>query len=297
MTRLTAPWDLPGQVAQAINAWMLSVAQSALDVAVTALQGMLTLTPHFERMAEVQRLWNVSRGVADAFLILIALAGGVLLMVSAAVETRYTVKLVISRLLIAALLANLSLVLFSAAVDMNNALSTAFLGEGLSGPGLLRQLSERTASAALQGPIFGIFALLAALLVLALVLIYVARLAILILALVASPIAAICYALPQTEGVSWAWWRVTAAAFLLQPVNALLLGVAGKVFFTGDIGWGLDPGSFLVGPLVAIVLLYLLIQTPRWIYHHMIAPETYHRARSAIAGAVTAVKLVAKVAA
>jgi len=297
MTPVVAPWDVPGQVAQAINAWMLSVAQSALDVATNALQGMLTITPHFERIAEVQRLWNLTRGIADAFLILIALTAGVLLMVSSAVETRYTVKLVISRLLIAALLANLSLTLFSTAVDLNNALSTAFLGEGLGGQGLLRQVGERVAGSALQGPIFAIFALLAALLVLALVVIYVARLAILILALVASPMAVICYALPQTEGISLAWWRLTAATFLLQPVNALLLGVAGRVFFTADIGWGLDPTSFIIAPLVAIVVLYLLIQTPRWIYHHMIAPETYHRARSAIAGALAAAKLVARVAA
>ena len=47
---------------------------------------------------------------------------------------------------------------------------------------------------------------------------------------------------------------------------------------------------------MAIVLLYLLIQTPRWIYTHMIAPETYHRVRSVVGTAVTAAKLIALVA-
>jgi len=48
---------------------------------------------------------------------------------------------------------------------------------------------------------------------------------------------------------------------------------------------------------MAIVLLYLLIRTPWWIYHHMIAPETHHRVRSVVATAATAARFVAKVAA
>jgi hypothetical protein len=83
----------------------------------------------------------------------------------------------------------------------------------------------------------------------------------------------------------------------LQPVNALLLGIAGRVFFSGQIGWGLNPVSLFIGPLIAIVLLYLLIRTPWWIYHHMIAPETHHRVRSVVGTAVSAARFVAKVAA
>src|SRR6266851_4655037 len=215
---VVAPWDLPGQVAQAINAWLLSVAQSIFAFALHAIADLLTVTPHFERAPEVARLWNLTRGIATGFLVVIALIGGVLLMTSGVAGTRYTVKLIISRLLLAALLANVSLSVFSTAVDLNNALNVT---------------------------------------------------------LVAAPLALICYALPQTERLSWAWWRVTAATFLLQPVNALLLGTAGRVFFSSQIGWGLNPVSLLIGPLMAIVLLYLLIRTPWWIYHHMIAPETH----------------------
>jgi hypothetical protein len=296
MTQPAAPWDIPGQVAQAINDWLMSVARSALDAALSAIQGMLTLTPHFERIPEVQQLWNLTRNIADAFLILIALTGGILLMVSSTVQTRYTVKLVISRLLVAAVLANLGQSAFAMAIDLNNALSSAFLATGLNGTQLSSSLQGQASSNLLQGPVYVLLSLLAALLVLALLLVYVGRLAILILALVASPIAAICYALPNTEGASWAWWRLTAAALLIQPVNALLLGVAMKVFFSGAVSWGVNVASALIEILVAIVLLYLLIQTPRWIYTHMIAPETYHRARSAVGAAVSVAKLIAKVA-
>jgi hypothetical protein len=296
MSRGVAPWDLPGQVAEAINAWLVSVAQSALDLAFGAMQDLLTLTPHFEQVPEVAQLWNLTRGIADGFLVLIALVGGVLVMVSSTVGTRYTIKVIVSRLLVAALLANLSLSVFGMAVDLNNALNAAFLGDTLRSHAFLLGLQGRLVEVGLQGPVFAVLALVAALLLLALLVIYLARSAILILALIASPIALICYALPQTEGVSWAWWRLTAATFLLQPVNALILGIAGRVFFSARIGWGLDPASLLVGPLVAIVLLYVLIRTPWWIYDHMIAPETYHRARSVVAGAVGVAKFAARVA-
>jgi len=148
-----------------------------------------------------------------------------------------------------------------------------------------------------EGPVAVLMALVASVLMLALVVVYVARSALLVITLVAAPLALICYALPQTEQVTWAWWRVTAATFLLQPVNALLLGIVGRVFFSSQIGWGLNPVSLLIGPLMAIVLLYLLIRTPWWIYHQMIAPETHHRVRSVVGTAVTAARFVAKVAA
>ena len=85
---VVAPWDLPGQVAQAINAWLLSVAQSLFAFALHAIADLLTVTPHFERAPEVARLWNLTRGIATGFLVVIALIGGVLLMPSGVAGTR-----------------------------------------------------------------------------------------------------------------------------------------------------------------------------------------------------------------
>ena len=295
---VVAPWDLPGQVAQAINAWLLSVAQSIFAFALHAIADLLTVTPHFERAPEVARLWNLTRGIATGFLVVIALIGGVLLMTSGVAGTRYAVKLIISRLLLAALLANVSLSVFSTAVDLNNALNAALLGGTPLPQNVLGSLqSGMLALNGAEGPVAVLMALVAGVLMLALVVVYVARSALLVITLVAAPLALICYALPQSERVTWAWWRVTAATFLLQPVNALLLGIAGRVFFSSQIGWGLNPVSLLIGPLMAIVLLYLLIRTPWWIYHHMIAPETHHRVRSVVATAAAAARFVAKAAA
>lgn len=294
MTPVAAPWDLPGQVAQAINAWLTSFAQSIFGFALDAIAGLLALTPHFERMTQVERLWNVTRGIADGFLILIALVGGVLIMTSSVAGTRYTVKVVLSRLFIAALLANVSLSLFGAIVDVNNAFNVALLGSPQPGQQLLTALqSGLSGVSGLQLPVSLLLSLVGGVLMLALVVVYVARSALLILALVSAPIAVICYALPQTEAATRAWWRVTAAVFLLQPVNALLLGIAGRLFFSSQIDWGLNPVSVFIAPLLAIVLLYLLVRTPWWIYHHLIAPHTYHHARSIVGTAVGAARFIA----
>ncbi len=295
---VVAPWDLPGQVAQAINSWLLSVAQSIFAFALHVIADLLTLTPHLERAPEVARLWNLTRGIADGFLVVIALIGGVLLMTSGVAGTRYKVKLIMSRLFLAALLANVSLSVFATAVDVNNALNAALMGGTPLPQNVLGSLQSGMSTLnGAEGPGAVLRALVAGVLMLALVVVYVARSALLVITLIAAPLALICYALPQSERVTWAWWRVTAATCLLQPVNALLLGIAGRVFFSSQIGWGLNPVSLLIGPLMAIVLLYLLIRTPWWIYHHMIAPETHHRVRSVVGTAATAARFVAKVAA
>ncbi|MEO6858218.1 MAG: hypothetical protein ABI323_06480 [Solirubrobacteraceae bacterium] len=294
MTLVVAPWDLPGQVAQAINAWLISFAQSIFGFALTAITDLLALTPHFERVIQVERLWNVTRGIADGFLVLIALIGGLLIMTSSVAGTRYTVKVIVSRLFIAALLANVSLSLFGAMVDVNNAFNMALLGGQKPGQQMLSALQGGVAGVSvLQLPVYALLSVVAGVLMLALVMVYLARSALLVLALVSAPIAIICYALPQTQAATRAWWRVTAAIFLLQPVNALLLGIAGRIFFSSQVDWGLNPVSVSIGPLLAIILLYVLVRTPWWIYHHLIAPQTYHHARSIVSTAIGAARFVA----
>ena len=64
--------------------------------------------------------------------------------------------------------------------------------------------------------------------------------------------------------------------------------------------WILGFLLFTLGPIAAALYYsfteFNIIQTPRWIYTHMIAPETYHRVRSVVGTAVTAAKLIAMVA-
>src|SRR6266545_604501 len=103
--------------------------------------------------------------------------------------------------------------------------------------------------------------------VLALVLVgcYVVRVALLVLLVVAAPLALACHALPQTEELARWWWRATAACLGVQVGQSLALVTALRVFFQADRATvlGLGPAR-LVDLLVAVCLLWLLVRIPTW---------------------------------
>jgi hypothetical protein len=93
----------------------------------------------------------------------------------------------------------------------------------------------------------------------------VVRVALLVLLVVAAPLALACHALPQTEELAQWWWRATAACLGVQVGQSLALITALRVFFQADratvLGLG---GGRLVDLLVAVCLLWLLVRIPTW---------------------------------
>jgi hypothetical protein len=110
---------------------------------------------------------------------------------------------------------------------------------------------------------------LAALIVVVLALIlaasYVVRVAVLVVLIVAGPLALSCHALPQTEALARWWWRATTACLAVPVAQSLALSCALRVFFHTDtdrlLGLG---GARLVDLLVAGCLLWLLARIPAW---------------------------------
>jgi hypothetical protein len=94
---------------------------------------------------------------------------------------------------------------------------------------------------------------------------YVVRVALLVLLVVAAPLALACHALPQTEELAQWWWRALAACLGVQIGQSLALITALRVFFQADraqvVGLG---GGRLVDLLVAVCLLWLLVRIPAW---------------------------------
>jgi len=73
--------------------------------------------------------------------------------------------------------------------------------------------------------------LVVAVLAVVLLAIYVVRVALLVLLVAAAPLALVCHALPQTEGLARLWWRATIACFAAQIGQSLVLVAALRVFF------------------------------------------------------------------
>jgi hypothetical protein len=115
-------------------------------------------------------------------------------------------------------------------------------------------------------PLVGILVSLAtATLAILLVVLYVARDLVLLVATVLAPLALATYALPQTDEIARLWGRVFCALLFVQVVQAVLIAVAIQLLRRTD--WLGGPVSELTSGLVLLTLLYLLFKLPFAAYH------------------------------
>ncbi len=258
-------FDIVGHIEEAIDGWFTTVVTAALTPILNLLGSTVLTTPDVTGPGRVHELWVTFAGIANALFVLFALVGGVVVMTHETVQTRYSIKEVAPRLVFGVIAANASLAVAGLAIQFTNALSYAVLGSSTSGTATdaLRQLVLAPLSNA------GIFVVLLgiAVAVLAVFLLcsYLARIATVVLLVVAAPLALATHALPQTEGIARYWWRALAACLGIQFAQSLVLVTAVRVLldpnggvFTSSLGDG------LVDMLVSLCLFWTLIKIPSW---------------------------------
>jgi hypothetical protein len=261
-------FDFAGRVRQAVNDWFRDLVSSALTPTLDLLGRTVLATPDVTAPGgRARELWWISAGIANAVFVLLVVVGGLLLIGHETVQTSYGIKEIAPRLVLGFVAANLSLVLAGRGIGLANALSRALAGQGVDPAHVTDQL-KRLALAPLDGN--SIFLILAAGLIAALALMivaaYVIRVATVIVLVAAAPLALICHALPQTEGVARAWWRAFAACLGVQVGQAFLLVAALRTFFAADRAsvFGLNGSGQLVDLVVAACLLWMLARLPVW---------------------------------
>lgn len=250
-------------VTSSIDAWLAGLANAALAPVMHVLGAALSTTPNLTGAARIRSLWGFTDGLASALVVLFVLAGGVLVMAHETVQTRYALKDVLPRLVAGVVLANVSLLVCGAAVSLADALSAALLGSGAAGGAGTRSLEHLVSSAVSGGVFFVLLGLVAALLAVVLLCTYVARVAVLVVLVVAAPLALICHCLPKTEAAAQLWWRALVACLGVQVAQALVL-LVGLDVLTGPGSakvLGLGTGG-LVDLVVMICLLVVLIRIP-----------------------------------
>lgn len=91
--------------------------------------------------------------------------------------------------------------------------------------------------------------------------------ALLIVLVAGAPLALACHALPAIEGLAQLWWRAFAGCLGIQVGQALVLGMAVRVFFEADRGrvLGLGGSGHLVDLIVVGCLLWMLLRIPVWV--------------------------------
>jgi hypothetical protein len=275
-------------ITQAINAFFGDLVKSALNPLLKLLGQTLLTTPDLGTLPRVGQLWENSRQIAVAVYALLILAAAILVMAYETVQTRHGIKEIAPRIVIGFVAANLSLLLAGKAVSFANALSTGLLGQGVNAKAAAGTLTTLVMNAVTNGGIFLTFIGLAmAVILLALLVAYVIRVALTVILIAGAPLALMCYALPQTEGVARWWWRAIAGALAIQLCQSLTLVAALDVF--------LAPGGFTVfGPtrsglvdlIVTLALLYILYKIPFWI---MAAVQVGGGRRSFVGGLIKGV--------
>jgi hypothetical protein len=256
-------FDLIGRIRYAISQWFSSLVTSALRPVFDFLGRTVFSTPDVASNDRIVQLWGISLAVADALLLLFLLFGAGLVTAGGGLSSQLTAKELLPRLLVAAIAANVSLIVLGYLIDLSNALSRAVLGS-LSPDEVSRLMVRFMSNAALGNPFLALLALALIVFGILVIITYVIRAAALVVLTAAAPLLLVCHALPQTEGYAQQWWRAVLALLAAPVAQSLLLAAAFRVMLSGSGVLGLPIGSGFIDILVIGTLLYFLFKVPFW---------------------------------
>ncbi|MGH9091945.1 MAG: hypothetical protein ACRDZR_11300 [Acidimicrobiales bacterium] len=257
--------DVSCDITSAIDGWFKDLATSALNPVLGLLGRSVLATPEVTGGREGE-LWAASAGIANMLVVLLVLAGGAVVMGYESVQTRYGMKEVAPRIVLAVIAANASLSLCGLAIGATNSLSQAFLGQGVDPANATSALQRLVTGPLADGGIaLVLIALVVAVLAVVLLATYVIRVAVTVLLIVVAPLALICHALPQTEGLARLWWRAFAGVLCVQLAQSLVLVTALRVFLASGGPFGLTASGGLIDLLVGACLLWVMIRIPAWV--------------------------------
>ncbi|GAA4102267.1 hypothetical protein GCM10022248_88990 [Nonomuraea soli] len=279
--------DVGCKLNQAMNGWFTSLVTDAINPAFVTVGSVLLAAPPPMMLDRARELSGHVQLIANALLVLMLLAAGVIVMAyGGSSHASTTPGEVIPRLVAAAIALNASLTICQYAIELTNAMVTALLGDGVDGQraGNLLAVKVDALIKDPEGTVLFLVLLIgtAVLMGLLLAFIGVIRVTLLLFLIIAAPLALLCHALPQTEGVAKLWWRCFFGLLAIQILQAIGLILAFKLMLTDSTaayplapanpGTG-DAAEAMVRPtanraldiLILIGVLFVLIKIPGWV--------------------------------
>jgi len=258
--------NIVGCVNNAINTFFRGIITDALNPLLDLLAKTLLSTPTPDAVPGIGALWNGSWQILLAIYGLLVVVAGVLVMAYETVQNRYSVKEILPRLVVGFLAGALSLWVATNGIQLANALSQAVMGGGLDASEASDTLKNMVVSSLGNLSFMAVIGLVVVGLLLVLLVTYIVRVALMLILIAGAPLALMCHALPQTEGIAKWWWKAYGGLLAIQVGQSLTLVTAMKVFLApgGFSIYGATP-SGLVNMLVTIALLYVLFKIPFWI--------------------------------
>jgi hypothetical protein len=197
---------------------------------------------------------------ADVLVAAVLLYASLRSMFERTLRARYTLKIVIPRVLAALALVHGSIFFIQMAIDLNNAIGHVALSLGDQVTVNALPWSASMSPPAVQAiqvsqDIFhAVFAVALVVALVILVLSYVIRTALLNIMIVVAPLAALCTVLPETRGYARHWLRLFLVAVFMQALQLIILRVA----TAGAFG----SGSGIAESLYALATLWILLKVP-----------------------------------
>ncbi|GGL42599.1 hypothetical protein [Planomonospora parontospora] len=271
--------DVGCKINEAVNGWFTDLVTDAISPAFSLLAQTLLSSPPPSILSRVRELTGQVTVVANALLVLFVLAGGVIVMAYGSAQTSTTAKEVAPRLVVAAILLNGSLTVSEYAVRLANGLVHGLLGDGVNAERAGNLLASKVLDIVRDpdGTVLYLVVIAGVSVLMGTILVFIAiiRITLLLFLIIAAPLALLCHALPQTEGIAKLWWRGFIGVLAMQVLQALVLILAFTVHLTDSQDAFTSAGvtttanqtttTDALDVLILIGLMYVLIKIPGWV--------------------------------
>jgi hypothetical protein len=294
-------FDIRGQIRKAFYDLLLWVAATGLKPVMETLGQTVLSTPDLTSNAQVKAFWTASLVAANGIFVLFVMAGGFIVASRETVQTSYGLKEIAPRVVVAGVAANVSLLVVGKAIEFVNALTAAVVGKGVDGKAAVTAISQMlfppptTGSATVPPVLLALLILAALVMAIVVVMTFVLRMALLVVLIGVAPLALMCHATPQTEGLAYAWWRAFATCLGMQLGQAVIILAAVRVFLTPAgpqvLGMPASAGG-LLAVLVCLTMLWLLVKLPSWMKHLILGPLGGRHGRGLIGQVIHAVVML-----
>ena len=289
-------FDIPGQIRKAINDFLLWIAKTGLKPVMDTLGQTVLSTPDLTGNAQVKAFWTTSLVAANGVFVLFVMAGGFIVASRETLQTSYGLKEIAPRIVVAGVAANMSLLVAGKAIEAVNALTAAIAGQGVDGhaavTAISQMLSQPAGSNTMPPILFSLLILAALIMAIVVVMTFVLRIALMVGLIGIAPLALLCHATPQTEGLAYTFWRAFAACLGIQLGQAVIIVATVRIFLTPAgpqvLGMPATTGG-LLAILVCLTMLWLLIKLPSWMKPLILGPLGQRHGRGLIGQIIHAV--------
>ncbi|MFJ9619058.1 hypothetical protein [Streptomyces noursei] len=260
--------DIPGMIVGAVSSFLGTLIEQIMKPLREFLADSLLATPDVTQHADIKRLWKAMLGITAGIYVLFVTAGGITVMGYETVQSRYALKQILPRLLVGMVAAATSLTVMGKAIGLANALAHAIMATDLSdsGQGMVERVLPFALFRAAGLKLYLVMLAIAMIaLVLAVMIGFMVRVAVMALLAVCAPLALACHAHPVTDPVARLWWRTLAGCLTIQVAQSVTFVLALKLFFApGASTLGIPKADQLGTLLAGLGLFWVLFKIPGW---------------------------------